>query len=641
MPSTKLEKHENAGADSRLFATGMGATDESKNQKHPDAVRFDRGLFAVCLIFPALLSLWFTLDHSWPFWDAADHVRVEFEYADLLKHARPWNLHWIKDFLTVNYCYPATVHIFNGALKAILGNARWVDSLSLVIWACLLSFSTCATALLLLRNKAAAALSVVLINMYPCVALLSHVKLLDFPHLSMFTAAMLSLVWWEKKPGWARAALCGTALGLACTTKQIAPFFLFSPCLLSLITQLKNARWERALQLTCAGLMVLLFVAIWVVPNAAEINAYMNRNAGQLGSRTVWTAFVPNLLGYINCGPGLFGYPLLLLAVLSLFTAGKKQLKELALPAVSAITGILCMAALPFQLPEHRYIANALLFPALLCSAQICRLYNEKKQIAFWLFTLLAGAGSVQFIVQNFGPYPLGLPSSLTRAILGLQSDRRGPLEPSFNPTPPGDIWGQLWVVHECMKASGNQVCWLNMLPSTPEISVHTIALIGKYEGSQIRPTTTRLWTPAGDKITIDGGWSNFQFYLLKTGAQGLHFDTSQSQAEYRRLEQLVSTSPLYRLVGQRTIQDGTTLSLYGRCDYIDSMKPTESLPQTESAVPAASTLRKSDQDTGSETSARMPGAPSTRTATVNSVTNNRQSTDHAQNRAQKQGGTK
>ena len=475
----------------------------------------------------------------------------------------------MKEFLTVNYCYPPTVHIFNGALKAILGNARWVDSLCLVFFSTILSFSTCATALLLLKNRAAAALTVCFINIYPCVALLSHIKLLDFPHLSLFTLAMFTLLNWQRQPTWSRAILCGIALGAACTTKQIASFFLFAPCLLALLQQLYARRYDRALQLTAAGAIVVAFLAVWVVPNWHEISGYMHRNSGHLGSRTVSTAFFPNLLGYANCAPGLTGYPLLALCLLCLTQARVRQLRSLALPASASLAGIICMSALPFQLPEHRYIAPVLLFPALLCAGQICRFYLEKKQILFAVASFLAVYGAVQFAVLNFSPYPLELPRPLRHALLNTNSDRRGPLEPGFNPTAAGDLWGQQWVVRQCKTAAANQVCWLNMLPSTPELSVHTLCLVSRYEGSNVQPTTSRLWTPLGDKIEFDASsCKNFHFYLLKTGKQGLQFESNASAQNYARIERFVAQGPDYQLLSSKTIQDGSQLSLYIRKDF-------------------------------------------------------------------------
>jgi hypothetical protein len=553
-------------SDAKSLQSGILVEAADPSASEPE---FDRRLVAMCLIFPILLTIWFSFDNSWPFWDAADHLRVEFQYADSLRHARPWNLHWIKDFLTVNYCYPATVHIFNGLLKAVLGSGRWVDSLSLIFFSIVLSFSTCGVALMLLKNRAAAALSVMFLNIYPCVALLSHIKLLDYPHLAMFTTAMYCLLRWQRRADWTSALICGTALGLACTTKQIAAFFLFMPCLLLLIQNLRKSLWRRALQLTTAGLMVVAFLAIWVIPNAADINAYMHRNSGHLGSRTMLTAFIPNLSGYANCAPGLTGFPLLWLFFASLISATRSQLRDLALPAVAAISGIICMSALPFQLPEHRYIANALLFPALLCAAQITRWWQSKNYVAASMFSLLAATGVLQFAVLNFTPYPAHLDRGVAHAIMGTDNDRRGPLEPGFNPTPPGDQWGQKWIVEECKKASNNQGCWLNMLPSTPELSVHTIALISRYEGSNVRPTTTRLWTPTGDRIDFgEDNWKNFHFYLIKSGQQGLQFESKQSEANYKRLEDKIQNGSDYKLLASRTIADGTLLRLFIRSDF-------------------------------------------------------------------------
>lgn len=533
---------------------------------------FNRWLVALCLLFPALLTIWYSLDNSWPFWDAADHVRVEFQYCDLLRHARPWNAQWLKEFLTVNYCYPPSVHIFNGALKAIFGAGRWVDSLSLIIFSVVLSFSACATALLTLKSRKAAALTVTILQAFPGVALLSHLKLLDYPHLALYTCATASLLWWQRSPSWSRALLCGTALGIACTTKQIAAFFLFAPCLVVLIQQIYSKRWDRALQLAVSGVMVVLFLASWVIPNWEGINGYMHRNSGHLGDRTIWTAFLPNLSGYVNCAPGLAGYPLLILSMMSLLVISKNQLRALALPAIAAVVGIACMCALPFQLPEHRYIAPALLFVALLCSSHLCRFFSsaQKNYGVALPAALMFAAGLIQFAVMNYAPYPVALPKTVIHTLLWTDNDRRGPLEPGFNPTPPGDQWGQQWVVRESKKASGNQSCWLNMLPSTPELSVHTLALVSRYEGSKVQFTTSRLWTPTGDKIDFDGkSWLNFHFYLVKTGAQGLQFESPQSAQNYARIEKLLAEGIEYKLIATRTIADGSTLRLYGKTDFV------------------------------------------------------------------------
>src|SRR5208282_5518855 len=79
----------------------------------------DVGIFAAAtLFFLAALCLWWSFDHSYPFWDGAAHVKDSMAYAKLIKHAHVFKMEWIKQFLTVNYDYPLTIHAINGTIKA-------------------------------------------------------------------------------------------------------------------------------------------------------------------------------------------------------------------------------------------------------------------------------------------------------------------------------------------------------------------------------------------------------------------------------------------------------------------------------------------------------------------------------------------
>lgn len=519
---------------------------------------------AVILLFPILLAVWFSFDHSWPFWDAADHVRVEFSYADLIRHAKPFSGKWWHEFLTINYCYPQTVHIFDGLMKAVLGSGRWVDSLTLVCFSLILSASVFGLARIMFKSTKVAVLSVVIINCYPLVANLSHLKLLDFPHLSLFCSGLLSLLFWRECPSWRRALLCGFGLGMACTSKQGASFFLVGPSLYFLYEQLRQRRFREALQLVAAGAMVVFFLAIWFCFNWHDIHAYMSRNSGLIGQRNVWTAFIPNLQGYLLPFSALLGLPLTLLLGLSLLTA-KKQIWLMVKPVVIAfVVGLVCMSALPFQLPECRYIVPCLLLPTLVTAAQLSLAIETGTLVRKGLFVLLFLLGVMQFFIMNYCPYPVAAPVWLTHSLLGSEGERRGSLEPLYHPTAPGDSYGQEWVVATCTAAAGNRMVWLNMLPSTPELSVHTLEIVTRYQSSNVRPTTVRLWTPVGDQVDFNTtALANFDFFLFKTGAQGLSFNSADSAGNYKKIENWVKFGGNYRLLSERKIVDGSILSVY------------------------------------------------------------------------------
>lgn len=521
---------------------------------------------AAVIVFPALLALWFGFDHSWPFWDAADHVRVEFRYAEMIRHIKPLSWPWWHEFMTINYCYPQTVHIFDGLVKALLGSGRWVDSISLVFFSMVMSLSVFALGKIMFKDSKSAAMAVLVINCYPLVANLSHLKLLDFPHLSLFCLGLLSLLYWRETPSWKRALFCGVGLGIACTSKQGASFFLVGPSLYFLYEQLKQKRLKESLQLILAGAIVVLFLAVWFCFNWGDIHAYMSRNSGLIGQRTVWTAFMPNLMGYVTPFPALLGYPLFMLFGFSFVTA-KKQIWSVLVPSTIAfVVGLLCMSVLPFQLPECRYIVPCLLLPALLTATQFCRAMRSGNVLWKGISIVLLSLGLLQFFAMNYCPYPIPAPQWLTHSFLGAQGERRASLEPSYNPTPSGDPYAQEWLVKKCTEAVGNRICWLNMLPSTPELSVHTLEIVARYQSSNLRPTTVRLWTPIGDRIEFDPvALSNFDFFLFKTGPQGLNFDSPSSAANYKKIEDWVKESGNYELFAQRKIVDGSELSVYRR----------------------------------------------------------------------------
>lgn len=517
---------------------------------------------SVVICFLLLSAAWFFLDNSWPFWDAADHVRVEFEYGELLRHIRPFKMEWWHQFLSVNYCYPPTVHIINGVLKAVFGSGRWVDGLSLLSFGVLMNMSIYGLALLLFRSRLQAVFSVCILNFYPMVSSLSHLKLLDFPHLSLFCLAMYALHRWWQRPVPANAWFSGLCMALDCTAKQVASFYMFMPGVVLLLWAISRRDWLRVRHLFVMAACVLVGLLIWVVPNWADIQAYMHRNSGIIARGGPGQSFLPNLIGYGVLLPEMLSLPLLFAFALATVFAGKDSWLKTSMLWIGGISGTLCMCLLSFQLPEGRYIVPLLVAAALLSAAGLANMWQSPRPGRRLAAGILLLAGLGQFILRNFSPYPLAVPQSVEKFFLVERPDIRV-IGPCDSPTPPGDVWGQKWVIETVRKDAAGAV-WLNVLPSTPEISPHTLSLVARYARAPISVSTSRVWTPKGDHVEFSvSQLKNFPYVLLKSGNQGNHLDGQQSEKNWRQLESFVRMPENYTLLGKYRLADSSELELY------------------------------------------------------------------------------
>src|SRR6185503_9946814 len=136
---------------------------------------------------------------------------------------------------------------------------------------------------------------------------------------------------------------------------------------------------------------------------------------------------------------------------------------KLILPATSLAGGLLLICALSFALPNYRYILPGLLLPCLLIAAAAGQLLHHRR-----LPLRLLGAGVIvlsatELLLTNYSPYPI--PLRIPSSVFGRLA---------LCPTPAGDRWGQEWVLDKIAADSGNAACWLNVMPNTRELNVHT-----------------------------------------------------------------------------------------------------------------------------------------------------------------------
>lgn len=181
------------------------------------------------------------------------------------------------------------------------------------------------------------------------------------------------------------------------------------------------------------------------------------------------------------------------------------------------------------------------------------------------LSCLILAFALLQFLVANFTPYPVAVPPAL-ESISSLIRSRAsaawgGPIQ--RNPVAEGDLWGQEWVVKTIEQAEGASAR-LNILPSTSEISVHSVDLCALLNRTRFEISTFRQYTLRGDLVPFDPpAIAYYDWYLLKSGEQGSPLADSSSQANYAKLVEYIENSGRFQLQGSKVLPDKSNLMLY------------------------------------------------------------------------------
>jgi hypothetical protein len=528
-------------------------------------------MLVTCFSFTAALAIWFAFDHSLPFWDAAEHLKNNFQYADLFRHPTIFKSSWWHEFLSVNYQYPITVHAFNGLLKAIFGPSLFVDSLAIIVYSLILNFSIYRSTVLISESKVAAALAVLTINTYPMVNAYSHVSMLDFPQLSLFSLAICALINWQKTPTWKNTVLLGLALSTGVTTKQTSAYFLVGPCIAMVLQLLVTRNWSKLVKLVTAGAMTTCGLLIWLIPNYAKIQEWLQANS-QLAKSNVMDNFQHNMAVYLDALPESLSILLFAVFICSLPFVRVQAYKYLAIPAIASICGFFLMSYTSYNLPEMRYLICVLVLPAIISAIGISKLLEAKSKIWKYAGVAVIALALGQFVIGNFTPYPINtqnLPAqakALCTQIASPDNFSKFYIQ-GLSPTPASHDMGQVWVIETIKKAENNRPCWLNVMPNTKDINVHTLEFVSRYKRATVLPSTYRLWTLKGDGFNDSIATAkHFDWFVLKTGDQGIKFDSKESQENYEKLESFIqdgSDAGLYKLYGTFEAFGGDRLMLY------------------------------------------------------------------------------
>lgn len=540
--------------------TKQAAVQSSEPQKHS----FITSVFGVTAIFVLANIAWSIANHGMPDWDAAGHVLNGLAYRDLLKHPHLTS-DWIYKFLSVNYLYPPAVYILNGSVKLIFGIAPWVDALIKAFYEALLCVSVYGITKALLKDRLAAAMAVVIVNLYPQNSFSSNQIMLDFPTIAMVALSLWALITWQSRPSIKNTVLLGLAIGSACMTKQLAGAFIILPAGLIFVQALFNKRFSDCGKLIGAAVIPAAMAVPWLIVSYPSLQKLAQYNTSAIGQMTEQLSFGSVFSNYLIGFPAMMTPVLVCGFIASILIAGKTTHKALVLLSASAIGGLILISTLSWAYPLDRYAMPALIAPAVYTGAAFS--YAWSKRASFFLrlsYGVLAVVAALQYLLFNYAPYPLSVPQTATKALPSIGIALRT-FHDFYVPSNPDkyDV-GQTWVLEQIRKVDKKLPVYLQITPNSRSFNVHTMEYAGKLAKSPVIATTMRQWSVAGDTMEFSPEKAMYyHWYLLKTGDQGNIFANTESKAAFDKLTNFVRTSGKFRLIAMRSLPDHSICYLY------------------------------------------------------------------------------
>lgn len=517
----------------------------------------------------ALSSLYYYFDHHQLMMDESWHILKGHQYRELWSHFRPWDLSWWNRFMTVDGFYPLVVQAQSGFLKAVFGSGRWAD----IFLSCAYNFLMGSSIFLCVRmagfSTFAAIASVLFINCFPETNQLNHMFMLDFPAMASTAFGMFLFFYWWSRPSIRTAVVAGLLLGLCSLTKHVAAVYLLGVGLffavLSLFNKGSKPAKEMFIQTAIVGLSAASLVIPWVILNRSRIN-YINNYAKEgLDSAGILPDFYSSFVYYAQSYWVTLSPVLCIVAIFAALSLKPRDNYKLVPIWCSFILGFLLMSS--YVYPMHRYILPSLILPAMLCGVLVDKLYSYQNPLVKCCSLALIGIAVLQFVSFHFTPYPIAILPFITQLSnrLGMkyESTKCGTTGEKGHPIPYED-WGYDWVTQTIEKTDSNPV-YLNIMVNVSQLNAQTFDLLMKEKQSKVVfPTSSRVWTIAGDTIDFSPEKAlNYQWYLFKDGTTGLPLRDKQSESNYFMMKKFVAESGKFRLVKQAIAPDKSNLKLY------------------------------------------------------------------------------
>lgn len=523
----------------------------------------------VAILFCSATIVWFSIDNGYPAWDAANHTLAANEYSRLLKHAHPLNVQWWKHFLQVDPAYPLTVNLSYGFFRFLFGERSISDGCCAAALWLLLSRSIYGIVRLMKQSQITACLSVAIINLFPLVCALSHTLLLDFGVLCYVTFSYWRLLCWYQEPSRKNYLLAAVSFMLAVTSKQAASFYFIGPFAILFFRFLRSADRRSLFQLIGLGASGALALSFWVVPNfkvIKRIREVCQDECSNGGSRLELFArhITEYSLGIIQMVSPLWAI-VALCSLLICFRALREVRLERNILLSGYLTGIVCLSIMAVSRPETRYVIPLAVPVAIASAIFVARLFDLNLLGKIVGFALLA-TGFGQYLIFNFAPYPLSLPPAETTKIKSLimKENSETLMAVPTNPTPPGDLYAQRWLVNFCYGLQKDRPTRVTLLANTAELNVHTLEVVASELRRPVEFSTCRKFTLNGDVIELTPGQiAYYDCFVVKTGNDtGFKVADSTSMASLEKAKIMLKSNEF--IANNHSINgDGTSLIVY------------------------------------------------------------------------------
>ncbi|MCA9801674.1 MAG: glycosyltransferase family 39 protein [Cyanobacteria bacterium HKST-UBA02] len=548
--------------------------------------------FLVSIIGLLPLTLWSVLDHSLPPADGARHSLIARDYAELFTLVKPHEPLRYKLFWDINHHYPPLVHLLEVPFyRAGLGFPAPERIVALLL-GLVANFSIYALTRLLSRDsnnpagsRIGAALSVLLLNALPLVAITSRTGMLDYPAMAATALAILAISLIPRLK-FNSSRFLAYALAAICLFAKNSVILFVLPSLICLLMQKPPRHRLLAPALILAPLLPLLLWALlplvrteglhWRWGNPDETNLFLSTLVA-ISHPFPRTAL--NLAGVVTGLPGLLS-PLLLPVFLVIPFLDRRWLQsKFCLPILLPSTGIILACLLSAYPMPGRYILPGLIPLVAITGAALGTSLKKKLERR----SILAGI-AVTLILFAF-VWQVGLAATPIESQddfrLCSREDASTGCPAIARPVPEGDPLGQRWIWQmiekdpshkekqledfkkiENLEAPEENYEWLVIMPSTPVLNTYTISLCKPPSMRGVRVTSIRHFTNHGDRVEKQD--CKPRFVLISTSDnQGVYFDTEESAKNFEDFARFVCDSEQYRLLGAKQIGDGSSLKLY------------------------------------------------------------------------------
>ncbi len=561
----------------------VGTTLQTKDVVNKHSLRFNWGMLLGLILVELAVVIWNMFDHSLPCWDTAAHRLNSLAAYELFRHPHFRSVDWYRGLCTLSPLYPPLFYWLSGGLKLLLGPAAETERLVNLFFVAILYISTYKLTYLFFSSRAKATLASLIVLLNPQIFWSTHCVLLDLATNAMVAAGLYAIAWWHDKPSTKRALYLGLVVGLAILTKHNTVGFFAGPILLIAIMAYRAKNWFCFRQIAIAAIMAGIVCLPWIIFDGPLVLEYIASIQNQtFGTQDRVKEFFENLSNYTHETFWMIVTPFFsIVFIFSLIRCiWKRQISYHQIYILSSICCAMLICSSFRWLHQPRYIAPLAIPVAIIMADFIIDQWHRKILLVRPILAALVLLAMSQAFIMAYSPNPIKFPTGINKIIcsspvlkrLGYNHSDTSAMGLSMYPLPEAD-WGMQWTLDEIEK-SGSKYQTLMVMPNSDSVGASTLTYLIKTKGYHVNLKCCREYSVAGDLITFnkDTATEAASWYLLKSGHQGQKIADQQNQKAYDLWCSFIRQSPDFRLYAEKSLPDGSTLSLYRKTPrFIDT----------------------------------------------------------------------